>query len=546
MKTKILISISFILTLGFSSCDDFLEENNQSGLTADPFYSTELGLTSVVNSCYSGTRLWYGKEHPFGMCETGTDLFLRGGDNKANQISDYTVDMNGSQSNIADAWNNLYKSLNVCNTAISLLPSDILSDSDNKQYLGEVHFLRALYLWNIVETWGDVILNTEPTVGVVTTAQRSSIEEFYDVIFGDLNIAISNLASGKSTDGRITQDVAVALKARLCLTRASETNDASLYADAAQLAKDVIETANYSLFNNYADLWDMSNSEGGANSEVIFYINYTEDETLNGDYDANAGSSARGHLFFVMVYDKQAGMKRDVNNGRPWQRFMPTLHLLDLFDESIDQRYSGSFKTVWYSNISGLQDGGIASYPLMSEGDTAIWAMKATATGEQASWAANRYKMYDRSVVYEANGKPKLRSQFIELHKFFDETRATANQTWSSRDVFAIRISEMYLIVAEAELNSNLNEATEYMNILRKARAFDGKEEQMEISEGDMNIDFILEERGRELCGEQIRWYDLKRTGKLIEYVQAYNPDAKNNIKSYHTVRPIPQTQLEL
>ena len=45
--------------------------------------------------------------------------------------------------------------------------------------------------------------------------------------------------------------------------------------------------------------------------------------------------------------------------------------------------------------------------------------------------------------------------------------------------------------------------------------------------------------------GEQQRWFDLKRTGKLLERVKAYNPDAKVNIKEHHLLRPIPQTQLD-
>ena len=53
----------------------------------------------------------------------------------------------------------------------------------------------------------------------------------------------------------------------------------------------------------------------------------------------------------------------------------------------------------------------------------------------------------------------------------------------------------------------------------------------MEIQPDQLTIDFILEERARELGGEQQRWFDLKRTGKLIEYVKKYNPDAKDNIK---------------
>lgn len=60
-----------------------------------------------------------------------------------------------------------------------------------------------------------------------------------------------------------------------------------------------------------------------------------------------------------------------------------------------------------------------------------------------------------------------------------------------------------------------------------------------------LTLDFILDERARELGGEQQRWFDLKRTNKLLERVKAYNPDAKANIKEHHLLRPVPQTQLD-
>jgi starch-binding outer membrane protein, SusD/RagB family len=55
----------------------------------------------------------------------------------------------------------------------------------------------------------------------------------------------------------------------------------------------------------------------------------------------------------------------------------------------------------------------------------------------------------------------------------------------------------------------------------------------------------MLDERARELAGEQLRWFDLKRTGKLVERVKAYNPDAAAHIQAFHAVRPIPQRQLD-
>lgn len=131
------------------------------------------------------------------------------------------------------------------------------------------------------------------------------------------------------------------------------------------------------------------------------------------------------------------------------------------------------------------------------------------------------------------------------MSKFMDPTRLTANQEWSSRDGFVIRIAEMYLIAAEALMNTAPTEALKYMNDLRKKRAIAGKEAEMEVAAKDLNIDFILDERGRELAGEMLRWFDLKRTGKLVTNVQKYNMDAKGNIKEIHMVRPIPQVELD-
>ena len=56
-------------------------------------------------------------------------------------------------------------------------------------------------------------------------------------------------------------------------------------------------------------------------------------------------------------------------------------------------------------------------------------------------------------------------------------------------------------------------------------------------------IDDILEERGVELCGEFQRWFDLKRTGKLVEYVKKYNAQGSANIDSHHLYRPIPDAE---
>ena len=68
------------------------------------------------------------------------------------------------------------------------------------------------------------------------------------------------------------------------------------------------------------------------------------------------------------------------------------------------------------------------------------------------------------------------------------------------------------------------------------------------VAQSDIeDIDFILDERARELVGEQLRWFDLKRMGSeiFIRRIKAGNPDAGKNVKAYHMLRPFPQTLLD-
>ena len=93
-------------------------------------------------------------------------------------------------------------------------------------------------------------------------------------------------------------------------------------------------------------------------------------------------------------------------------------------------------------------------------------------------------------------------------------------------------------------MQDKLTEAAFYFNEVRKRAAFPGVEIPL-ITPEELDIDEILDERGRELAGELHRWPDLKRTGKLLERVKKYNPYGGPNIQEYHTLRPIPQSQID-
>ncbi len=487
----------------------------------------------------------------------GTDCYTGGGNSAGNvkAMAFYSNDLQGSYPLMQYMWDNLYNGLNCCNTAIARADNAGLDDKTKRQLLGEVHFLRALYLHLITEIWGNVVLYTDEKQSVETTAKASTTEEFYTQIFKDLDESISLLeGSADKNNGRVTQLAAKALKARFCLYR-------NRYAEAAQLAEEIIGNSSLSFYDTFTETFSMDNSKGQNNKEAIWWIDYNTDATLMNTFAENkitsptlgTRSGNQSPLFSAMSYWMVSGCGVWVtpDTHAPWVQCMPTLSFLHKFNEKIDQRYDGTFKGVWLVNSTssnydknyGPSYG--AAGPL-EVGDTAFVVSKYAYT--DAERAQHHYRIFDANDVYEKEtGKSYgTRDYFISTYKFHDNTNPTGWEYYSGRDFFVLRLAEMYLIAAEAEMMQGQKaKAVTLINTLRTKRAIPGHEEEMKISESDLDIDFILDERGRELAQEEQRFFDLKRTGKLVERIKKYNPDAADVIKSWHQLRPIPQEELD-
>jgi hypothetical protein len=393
----------------------------------------------------------------------------------------------------------------------------------------ELKFLRAFYFWHVVETWGGVHFTLEESKGVITSANRTPVETFNKQILDDLLFAVGNLPVTTTEYGRVTKPAAQAFLARMYLTQKK-------YTEARDMALAVINGGyGFTLLPNYADLWKMANLK---NKEVVYAVNYSVNLSVNDSRDAilnplgHSRGSSNAHLLFSMKYDDQPGMLRDIVNGRPFNRYMPTRFLLDLYSAN-DARYEGSFQTVWYANAATRPAG-------MNLGDTAVFATK-----NVYAPTGKRYKIYDRNAMYDADGKVKDQLHYVSLNKFIDPTRSSANEAQSARDAFVIRFAELYLIAAEAEFSlGNPGQAATYLNVVRTRAAKPGRVAEMQVTGSQVTLDFILDERAREFAGEQLRWFDLKRAGKLLDRVKGHNPNAEG-IQDFHLVRPIPRNQVD-
>jgi hypothetical protein len=547
MKNRI-TNILLTLLMGAvisASCNKKLEEYNPSGITSATAYTTAKGFETLVNAAYTYTRFWYGKEEGYQISEMGTDIWTGGTGDVYPALSNYK-DLQGNLAALSFEWSNLYAAVNLCNTGIAAI-AKVTDYSDRQKAIreAELRYLRAFYNWHIVEVWGGVHFTTEPNAGAVTTANKTPVETWYKQIFEDLDFAVKNLADTATDYGRVTIPVAKAFLARMYLTR-------GMNQQALEMAKELINDKEFALMPKYGDLWNMANLK---NREVIWAVDYSTNLTYNdqtqGSYQyGHLRGSNSGHMLFLMVYDQinTSILFRDVNNGRPFNRYMPTKALLDLFDDKNDSRYHSSFQTVWYCNKSGTQKGNFFNPTLTAPfkiGDTVIWCPKETLDTNVTK--LKPYSTFDYSRIYAADGTTGDRKKFYaSLKKFKDSTRSVQGEAQSARDVFVIRLAEMYLIAAEAEfkLGNTVNAAT-YLNKIRTRAAIPGHEAAMQITSSDVTLDFILDERARELAGEQLRWFDLKRTNKLIERISKMNPDASPYVKPYHMVRPIPQIQID-
>lgn len=538
------IKIFGVVALLFTtqSCKNILDETVVSGISNN-YINTPKGFEDAVKSAYSTLRFYYGTQQGLTLTEYGTDIYATGADGGYKGFHFYDTQLQPTVDYLATVWDELYRGINTCNAVIDRAPAATVSDAIKKLRVAEAKFLRAHYYYILHQQYGGVDLRLSETLAPTKDTKRASDAEMYAAIIKDLNEAIPDLeAKAQSSDyGRATKPAAETLLAKVYLAKAySGAKAADDFSKAAALCKTVTTSYGFKLLDDFASVFDENNQ---INSEVVFAVQYTSDPLTNLTNNTGAVNGGNNlHLFFGMQYDVQPGMKRDVFYGRPFKRLRPTSYLLNtLFADRVnDSRYKKTFRDTWLSNNPGsnlnpsFDDS--KTKITFAAGDTAIFIPGVEWT--KAQRATKKYQVLVPSMYNEA--------LFPTLQKFFDTKRPDLTYEAGSRDYFVFRLADVYLMQAEAYLQSgNKAEATTAFNMVRFRAGWPGKKDAMLIKEADMNFEQIIEERGRELAGEQTRWMDLKRWGLLVERVQKYNPQAATNVKPTHNLRPIPQTQID-
>lgn len=260
-----------LLVLVICSCnDDFLEKNPLDQISSETFWNNESDLQNAVTGCYArlkGSFLDYQRGYLEGLSDNAYAHWgLYGIDNMS--LGNISASSGGVKDNV---YNGHYRGISQCNFFLDNVENTVgVDQAVIDKAKAEVRFLRALFYFDLVDTFGDVVLyETSPLDAEDSKRAKSPRADVLSFIHEDLDFAISNLPNTPYYSGHAVKGSAMALKTRVLITEEK-------WSETAILAKEIMQSGNFQIYEDYNSMFI---NEGQVNNpEIMFSVDYLSPE----------------------------------------------------------------------------------------------------------------------------------------------------------------------------------------------------------------------------------------------------------------------------
>ena len=553
MKKLLFILIITLTTLSCS--EEFLDETPYSSYAAETLNDDD-GVEALLKGLhYRFGQLWtWSNRQGWLSCwQVGTDVFSPGGVEGV-EIPFFKYDeLTPENGAVSYMWSQCYLVINNANNALAAIGED-----GDPAKIGEAKFFRA-YMYNHLATlYGDVPLLTEATSTARTDYVRTPVSEVNAQIVEDLEYAAQYLPN---IDDAVSESRANKHMAMQCLGEVYLRIGEDAKAEA--VLTNIIESGDFSLIENrygvllddegdyYSDMFKYGNqrrSQGNTEAIWTFELEYTKN--VSGGF-TNAPQHRR---VWVPGYHTVPGMAYAVwsaednqyitNYGGRGNGRMVTSNWVkyQLYETGDIRNSENNITRNFYYNAPDYS----ATIGVDAEG------FRVAADSPEAV-----------STMTVQTGDPVVRAKGDSISSMFPYTRKwdsfDPDDTWGwtcIKDFPMMRLGETYLLRAEARLGQgNTSGAADDINVLRDrafktARVENGNSDLGRVSSSDIDLDFILDERARELFAEENRRMTLMRTGTLVERAKL-NTDvtihgAITGLDDHILLLPIPLSEIQL
>lgn len=497
--------IVVLIVVGFNSCTEDLDRFPTNALTNEKQFSSLDGYKQAMISAYiqfAGANNFFYRDF-FELQEVTTDEIVNTwGDHQETTLS---------WSSEHDQSTSVYQSglylITLCNNFIIESEEDLVASrglnateqEEVKVFKSEVRFIRAYAYWMLMDLFGNPTFATEDTLKNNEIPGQIQRADLFNYLEKELLEIEPIMVSARANEyGRADKAAVWSLLARLYLNAETYTGSQK-YSEAITYSKKVID-AGYSLEQNHA--WLMLGDNYQNTNEFIFTFNYDNEKvrTWGGTNTYSLGA---------------AGVPASINGmSSSWNLYRVTPSIPALFptnDPSIDKR-----AVFWTENDESGRTLEIESLPNSLNG-----------------YSITKYRNVNRD------------GSSINQENIFNNL--------SDIDFPVFRLAEMFLIYAEAVLRGgaggDMNLAVNYVNRIR-GRAYDNNPNSAlgNINASELTLDFIIDERARELMWEGFRRTDLIRYNRLTtsDYLWAWKGGVKDGaaVDSKFRLFPIPVTDL--